>query len=42
MQYLPNKPIKYGIKIYAIADRESGYLKPQYVHSGKFDIKNTD
>lgn len=41
-QYLKNKPVKYGIKIYALADSETAYLKQWYVYSGREDRKNTN
>jgi len=41
-QYIPNKPIKYGIKIYAIADSDTAYVRKWHIYSGKYDRKDTD
>ncbi len=40
-QFMPNKPIKYGIKIYAIADSETAYVRKWHIYSGKYDRKDT-
>jgi len=34
-QYVPSKPVKYGIKIYALASSMNGYIKRWIVYTGK-------
>lgn len=41
-RYIPNNLTKYGIKLYAIADSETGYLRKLYVYYGRHDKKNID
>jgi len=36
-QYMPNKPCKYGIKIYVLAGSESAYVQKWHIYSGKYD-----
>ena len=35
VQYMPNKPIKHGIKVFAICCAETGYIYGFYVYTGK-------
>ena len=41
-QYMPNKPVKYGMKIYAIANVVSSYIRKWHVYLGRFEKKDTD
>jgi len=41
-QYMPNKPCKYGIKIYVFASSELAYVQKWHIYSGKYDKKDTN
>ena len=34
-QYLPSKPVKYGIKIYALANSSNGYVRKWLIYTGR-------
>ena len=40
-QYLPSKPTKWGIKLWALADSKNGYIQQLHVYSGKTDRPET-
>ena len=41
-QYMPNKPDKWGIKVYYIADAKTGYLLKGNIYLGKKESTNKD
>ena len=41
-QYIPNKPNKYGIKAFTIADSKNGYILDTLLYTGADTLDNSD